>query len=738
MTQRPLVILQVALPAPVRRCFDYLPPADCDIDRLSPGIRLRVPFGPRHRVGLLMSITDKSELLPEQLKVAGSVLDSEPLLSTSHLSFLRWASDYYHHPIGEVVFTCLPSLLRKGRPAGRRSETRWRVTAEGGRVQIDDLRRAPRQAGLLQFLRKYPEGATRKQISEQSRGWHAVIRSLIKKGWVDAYESTYKPREDNERLEPALALNTAQHQAVETIHSFIGKFQAFLLDGVTGSGKTEVYLHVIDRMIRDGRQALVLIPEIGLTPQIISRFRRRFSVPIAVLHSALSEQERLSAWLMARDGSASIVIGTRSAVWTPLRRPGAFIVDEEHDLSYKQQEGFRYSARDLAVVRAQRAKVPILLGTATPSLESLYNAAEQRYQHLILPERAGGAVAPKIEVVDVRRRPMQAAVSDFLLEATTDHLKQGHQVLLFLNRRGYAPTMLCHHCGSVAGCQRCDVHMTYHKQREVLLCHHCGAERRPEKSCPSCGGADLIAVGHGTERVAQMLKEVFPQTGILRIDRDSTRRKGAMQNMLDAIQSGGAGILIGTQMLAKGHHFPNVTLVGVVDADSGLFGADFRSSERMAQLIMQVAGRAGRAECPGTVLIQTHHPDHHLLRSLIEHGYRQFAQNALLERREADLPPYSRLALLRAEATGRDAPNNFLDEARAVALKFADDGNKIFGPVAAPIERRAGRYRGQLLVQAHSRSTLQHMLSPWIQQLERLRSARKVRWSLDVDPQDML
>ncbi|MCI0399766.1 MAG: primosomal protein N' [Gammaproteobacteria bacterium] len=733
-----MAVLQVALPAPLRHYFDYLPPPNCDIDRLIPGVRLRVPFGSGHRVGMLMSVTDKTELAREQLKWVSAVVDDEPLLSAPHLAFLKWAGDYYHHPIGETVFACLPSLLRKGRPARQRREIRWRLSPEGCHIKPDSLRRAPRQVGLLEFLRQYPEGVTRKQLSELGWGWRTAIRALMDRGWVDTYEYAGTSQGGRGQREPALALNVAQEQAVSAICSSLGTFQPFLLDGVTGSGKTEVYLQVIDRVIREGKQALVLIPEIGLTPQAVDRFRRRFAVPIAVVHSALSDQERLNAWLMARDGSASIVIGTRSAVWTPLRYPGAIIVDEEHDLSYKQHEGFRYSARDLAVVRAQRAKIPVLLGTATPSLESLYNVDLGRYRHLILPERAGDAASPKIEVLDMRRRPMHAALSVTLLEAIRTNLNQGRQVLLFLNRRGFAPAMLCHHCGWVAGCKRCDVHVTYHKERDLLVCHHCGADRRPETSCPSCGGCDLIAVGHGTERLAQLLEDLFPQNRVVRIDRDSTRRKRAMQEMLDTIQSGSAGILIGTQMLAKGHHFPNVTLVGVVDADSGLFGADFRSSERMAQLVMQVAGRAGRAKRPGTVFIQTHHPDHHLLRSLIEHGYGRFAREALVERREAKLPPYTRLTLLRADAHSQGATYNFLSEARIEALKLAKGGIDVFGPVRAPIERRAGRYRGQLLIQAHSRNLLQRMLNPWVHQVENLKTARKVRWSLDVDPQEML
>jgi len=518
----------------------------------------------------------------------------------------------------------------------------------------------------------------------------------------------------------------------------LGRFHAFLLEGVTGSGKTEVYLRVIQQVIAQGRQALVLLPEIGLTPQMIARFRSRLRVPVALYHSALSDRERLDTWLMAAGGEAPVILGTRSAVFIPLQRPGLLIIDEEHDLSYKQQDGFRYHARDVAVMRARQEDVPVLLGSATPSIESLFNAQRGRYRRLALPERAGNALHPRLKLLDIRQRPLEDGMSEPLIKAMELHLAQDNQVLVFLNRRGYAPTVLCHDCGWVAKCGRCDAHLVMHHHDNVLRCHHCGSQRPAPVQCPACGSREIRVLGQGTERVEKTLQRLFSHHQVLRIDRDSTRRKGAMQSLLDKVHGGKPMILIGTQMLAKGHHLPNVTLVGVLNADYGLFSADFRASERMAQTIVQVAGRAGRSDKPGTVVIQTHHPDHPLLLSLIEHGYPAFAESLLEERRQAELPPYSSMALIRAESTQRNAAQDFLVQALQAAEKSAAPHVQLFGPVPAPMERRAGRYRAQLLIQAAQRNHLHRLLNDWIPRLEALPDARRVRWSLDVDPMELL
>ncbi len=667
----PTLVVQIAVPSPLRRSFDYLPPRGGEAAQLVPGCRVRVPFGRGQTVGVVLVVASQSRIAQTRLKRVLEVLDTEPLLPEELLSLLDWASAYYHHPIGEVVAAALPAALRQGRVPRARA-----VTA------------APPATGLL--------------------------------------------------TETPPTLHPPQAEAVQAVAAASG-FQAFLLEGVTGSGKTEVYLRLIERVIAAGKQALVLVPEIALTPQLMERFTQRFSVPVALLHSGLSEGERLHAWRAARSGQAPIVIGTRSAVFTPLAHPGLIVVDEEHDLSFKQQDGFRYHARDVAIMRAQRAAVPVLLGSATPSLESLYNVRAGRYRHLLLPERAGRATAPRITVLDMRSTPAEGRVSRPLLVQMAATLKRSEQILVFLNRRGYAPTLICNACHWVATCERCDTRMVLSQRAQRLTCHHCGARRAADVVCPApaCGSTALYALGHGTERVEETLARHFPEAAVARMDRDTTRAKGALHALIEDVHAGRSQILVGTQMLAKGHHFPKVTLVGILDADQGLYGVDFRAPERMAQLIVQVMGRAGRGDASGEVVIQTHHPEHPLLHLLLARGYGAFAEAALAERAEASLPPYSALALLRAEAVDAHAPQAFLEAARAIAEEAGVAGVQLLGPVSAPMERRAGRTRAQLLLQAPRRATLHRLLERCLPHWEGLKLARRVRWSLDVDPMEM-
>ena len=531
------------------------------------------------------------------------------------------------------------------------------------------------------------------------------------------------------------ALTVGQGLAVAAITAATG-FRCFLLDGGTGSGKTEVYLRCIQERLDAGQQCLVLVPEIGLTPQLLDRFRRRFPVPMAVLHSGLADGERLRAWTAAREGTAQIVIGTRSAIFTPLKRPGLLVVDEEHDTSYKQQDGFRYSARDLAVWRARELSVPLVLGSATPSLESVENARSGRYERLVLPQRAGAAGQPTVHLIDVRAHVPRDGLTQPLLAAIRQHLAADGQVLIFLNRRGYAPTLVCVGCGTVIGCERCDARMVFHQQRGRLTCHHCGSDRAVPAACPDCQ-AELRPVGQGTERLEQALAREFPDHPMERIDRDTTRRRGEIERRLERVHSLEARLLLGTQMLTKGHDFPGVTLVGIIDVDQGLFGTDFRSAERLAQTFIQVAGRAGRADRPGEVYLQTLFPDHPLLRVLLAEGYSAFATLALAERQQAGWPPWSSLALVRAEATERPAVFSFLEAAAALARTAAPANIRVLGPAPAPMERRAGRYRGQLLLQADVRRDIQRFLPDFRAAVSALPSHRRVRWSLDVDPAEL-
>ena len=741
------------MPSPVRRAFDYLlpeEPADSVPGKVLPGMRVKVPFGRGTRIGVVVGRSQQSGVETSRLKRIHAVLDDEPLLEADTVELLRWAADYFHHPLGDVVLGALPPALRRGGiPAPTAPSTIWRISPSGAGVDPRRLHGATRQARVLERLQANPDGLCAADIALDGGAWRAALGRLCERGFVD---TVLRPEAPLPSAAPSVGieLNPAQRAVVDAVINAPGGFGVFLLDGVTGSGKTEVYLELIERTLAAGRQALVLIPEIGLTPQIVARFEARTSRPLVVLHSGLTDRQRLDAWLAARDGRAGVVVGTRSAVFSPIANPGLVVVDEEHDPSYKQQDGFRYSARDLAVKRAQRWQVPVILGTATPSLESIHNAARNRYIDLSLPHRAGGASAPPIDVVDLRGQGFEDGLSRPMLIAIEERLARREQALLFINRRGYAPVLLCHHCGWIADCTRCDAHLVFHQRMARLRCHHCGHEAVPPRKCPTCEGVDFRPIGLGTERVAEALRDRFPQARVARMDRDSTRHKGSLEALLDAIGRREVDILVGTQMLAKGHHFPNVTLVGILDADGGLFSADFRAPERMAQLLVQVAGRSGRGDRPGQVLVQTHQPHHPLLQQLIHNGYRAFALQALDERRAAHLPPFTSLALLRAEASGPVPVERFLTDAIASAepdrqppiqhslRPSVRQPVRLFGPVPALMERRAGKHRAHVLVESDSRRTLQAMLRDWVATLGTLESASRVRWSLDVDPQEIL
>lgn len=731
----PARYLRVALPSPLYRTFDYLPPKGVRIEHVQPGARVRVPFGRQSLTGVVTETRAHTEVPRGKLREALELLDAEPLIGEELLYLARWATDYYRAPPGSVFEALFPVRLRRGDGIDSAELERWRLTPSGDATEADSLFRAPRQARLLARLKALDGSADAATLAEDGGGWRGAMLALEKKALVIRETETpvLQPLARDVPPEPG----AAQAEAIRVVSGAAGSFQAFLLEGVTGSGKTEVYLRVLDAVLAAGRQAVVLVPEIGLTPQLVERFRRRIDAPLVVSHSGLNDTERLAAWNAMRTGEARVLIGTRSAVFVPLENPGIFIVDEEHDSSFKQQEGFRYSARDLAVVRAQRNSVPVLLGSATPSLESLANAHSRRYRHLHLPERAGNAAVPRISLLDIRGQRLTGGLSDALVQTTRRHLDTGGQVLLFLNRRGYAPRLECHECGWLAQCRRCDAYLTLHQGRARMQCHHCGAEAAIPAACPDCGHPSLERMGRGTERLEEALAEIFPDTPIARVDRDTTRRKGSLDRMLKEIRQGERQLLVGTQMLAKGHDFPNLTLVGVMNADYGLFGLDFRAAERMAQLIVQVAGRAGRAERPGEVVVQTHHPEHPLLVQLARHGFDAFAEAALRERRDAGLPPFASLALLRAEATNPAAPRAFLETARNLADAQDVRSVMLLGPAPAPMERRAGRYRAQLLLKANERADLQRLLADWVPQLENLPEARKVRWSVDVDPADL-
>ncbi|HEC28515.1 MAG TPA: primosomal protein N' [Gammaproteobacteria bacterium] len=733
----PGIIIRVAVPVPLRHSFDYLLPETAVSQAVLPGTRVLVPFGRNKLVGIVDEIDPATSIDSSKLKRIIRIIDDNPLINKNLIWLCHWASQYYQYPLGEVYAAALPSRFRQDKPVLPICTRVWSLT-EAGRQAGGLPKRAVRLAGLLRLLGQAPDGLTGQQIGRQMNDWRPVLRKFAEKGWVEGREGTASlPDKDLQRENPH-RLNDAQQNAVSIILEHLDSFAVFLIHGITGSGKTEVYLQTMTRVLGQGRQVLILVPEIGLTPQLLQRFSDRFAVDMTVFHSGLNETERAQSWLRAKTGQARIIIGTRSAVFAALDKPGLVIVDEEHDLSFKQQDGFRYSGRDLAIVRARREGVPVILGSATPSLESMLNAIEGRYRLLELPERAGSASHPQMRLIDLRHQALEEGLSTALLGKIREHIDQQGQVLLFLNRRGYAPTLLCHDCGYVSHCKRCDSHMTLHMASRQLRCHHCGAEHRLDKYCPDCGSADLRPIGQGTERTEEVLNRTFPDSRVARIDRDTTRRKGEMERKLKDAESGKDQILLGTQLLAKGHHFPNVTLVAILDSDQGLFSTDFRGAERMAQLILQVAGRAGRADRPGEVLIQTHHPDHPLLQLATRQDYRLTIDTLLDERKSTGWPPYSHLALLRAEAVTRNKPLAFLQEAEQMARQTMGQSRlMLLGPVPSPMEKRAGRFRAQLLVQSGNRSELHDFLVKWLDQITGLKSSRQVRWSLDIDPQEM-
>jgi len=718
------------VPTPLYQLFDYKArPGQLAVR----GARVSVPFGRRQVVAVVVGSAASSDVPAGKLRPISKVLDNEPLLPNDLLDLLEWASRYYHHPIGDVLTSALPVLLRKSADAVLSSIECYRYRRD---PEKPINARAHVQLNLLERLRE-AEGRPidAQSLASVSRQWRKSLQPLLDDGAIERTDLQLLP--ENRASDTPPVLLDEQARAVDAINEACNRFQPFLLNGVTGSGKTEVYLQCIDKTLSQGQQVLILVPEISLTPQLMRRFQKRVSGCLVSLHSGLNDTERLQNWMIAAKGHADVVIGTRSAVLVPLPRLGLIVIDEEHDGSLKQQDGFRYHARDFALMRAHKQGCPIVLGSATASFETLNNVAVGRYQELALTIRAGGAHEPNLSLLDIRRQKLFEGVSEPLMLAIAKHLEAGSQALIFINRRGFAPTMLCNDCGASATCLRCDAHMTVHAAKRQLRCHHCGAERVMPNQCESCSSDVLDFIGYGTERISQALQERFPEVNIARIDRDTTRRKGALEAQLHAATSGEAQLLVGTQMLAKGHHFPGVTLVGILDADRGLFGTDFRSLEHMGQLILQVAGRSGREAKRGDVLIQTRNPDNPMLQTLVRDGYAEFARSAMGERKVAMLPPFAFVALLRAEATDPNAPAIFLERVVQELSNWTGPELMTLGPAAAPMERLGGRYRAQVLIQAERRARLNACLKDLTGFIDSLPEARRTRWSIDVDPVDL-
>ncbi|GAB3027083.1 primosomal protein N' [Bowmanella dokdonensis] len=722
---------QVALPVPMRSLFDYQVPSSLQCS-IALGMRVLVPFGRRKLVGVVLGLSPDTELAAEKIKTLETLLDDACVLSDLTLEWLNWASQYYQHPLGEVIHTALPVSLRKGQPAVRQQKA-WQLTDAGRDTEPASLNRSPRQRALLERLASAPQphalllqdftSSLIKKLTEKGLVEETYLEHLPDPDWPARIELADKPKSN---LEQSLAVTAIAHGS--------DRYSCFLLEGVTGSGKTEVYLQAIEPLLAEGKQVLILVPEIGLTPQTVQRFELRFGLPVGVLHSGLTDNERMLVWQQAREGELGIIIGTRSAIFTPLQSPGMIIVDEEHDSSYKQQDGWRYHARDMAVVRARLEGIPLLLGSATPSLESLNNALSGKYQHLSLKSRAGGAQAVRHQLLDLKGQKLEFGLATAMQQRIRQHLQAGHQVMLFINRRGYAPALICHQCGHVEECRRCDRSYTLHRSLNKLQCHHCGDAKTVPPHCTQCGHVGLQPVGLGTEQLEQGLSSLFPGISTVRIDSDSARGKDKLHSLLDEINQGAHQLLIGTQILAKGHHFPNVSLVVILDVDGALYSADYRAAEKLAQLITQVAGRAGRAHIQGELWLQTHHPQHPLLQDLLHNGYQHFARLALQERRFAALPPFSYQALFRSEANEARQAHEFLMQVKG--LLAGRQGLTSIGPLPALMEKRQGRYRMQLLLQSEHRTGIQQHLHGLMSQIEKLPLAGKVRWSLDLDPQD--
>jgi len=728
--------VRVAVPVPLRKTFDYR----CNDQPLVVGARVRVPFGRRSLVGVALGETTE---LAEGIvaKSVDEVLDRQAIISPLLMRLLLWTAAYYHQPVGEVIAASLPPRLRRGEPAQPEAKPQWALTQTGIDGDVESLQRSPLGKRLVEYLRQTPTAVVgSEQLREISKGWRGGLDRLVAHGWVEARTAQVEgpptlPAETGPTLE------ADQQAAVDKLSARLDGFQVSLLHGITGSGKTEVYLSLLEQTIATGRQALVLVPEISLTPQLVERVQRRLGAAVAVLHSGVAEQLRHRMWWAALTGQAAVVLGTRSTVFAPLPNAGIVIIDEEHDSSFKQQDGFRYHGRDVAIMRAQLANVPVVLGSATPSVETMENVHRQRYLRVVLPKRTGGAQLPKVHVIDLNTHTPDTGLSPPIIQAIAQRLKKQEQSLLFINRRGFAPVVMCTDCGWTASCQRCDAKLTFHQRIDRWRCHHCGAERLPVPNCPECHGSALVDVGEGTERIEDSLAQRFPEARLLRLDRDVATSAERLRASLQRIADREVDIVVGTQMVTKGHDFPQLTMVGVINTDQALFSVDYRTPEHLMQQLTQVGGRAGRGSRRGEVLVQTRYPRDPVFEMIAQHDYDAFLDRERAERKTSGLPPYSHLALMRAQAATRSEALEFLNEVRSTATGLvnhpATEAVELMDPVPSPMERRAGRYRAQLLIRSLERAPLHNFLKAWLDTIDQHSAVRRVRWSIDVDPVDL-
>ncbi|MDF0606093.1 primosomal protein N' [Neisseriaceae bacterium TC5R-5] len=720
----PQSIVQVVVDAPLSGSFSYLSPWP-----LAPGQRVRVPFGSRVLCGVVVTATVQ-DVNPSKLRSIEAVLAGLPPLPQAFLDLVHFAADYYHYPLGQTLFTALPTSLREPREISPLDQRSYSLNVAG--LQAVPPARQRARLALWQALQQPLSLSQAKEVTPQAV---KLLREWELAGQLERCELA----PPDLLVTPGPALTEEQQQVLQELRASQG-FQPFLLHGITGSGKTEVYLQGIADQLRQRQQVLVLVPEINLTPQLISRFISRFPAShIVVQHSQLADKERLHGWLDAWQGRVDIVIGTRLSVFIPLPRLGLVIVDEEHDGSFKQQDGLRYHARDLAVWRARQMGVAVVLGSATPSLESMANVAAGRYRRLRLTRRAHGAASlPQIHLLDVRRQKLAEGLAEGVVLALRQRLQRGEMSLVFINRRGFAPVLACTDCGWTSGCSRCSAKLVLHLLARKLCCHHCGWEQAIPHACPDCGNPDIKPLGEGTQRLESALKRMLPAARVLRIDRDTTSRKQAWDEVYRQVHAGEVDVLVGTQMLAKGHDFGALSLVVALNADGGLYSADYRASERLFAQLMQVAGRAGRADVSGEVLIQTCWPEHELYQALVRHDFDDYAQTLLEERRKAGFPPSVFQALLRADSVSQDKAMAFLQEVRQCMQRAASEV-QISGPAPALMARLANRERAQLVLETSQRALLHRFLDQYLPLVKEIAKhhSRELRWSLDVDPQEL-
>jgi primosomal protein N' (replication factor Y) len=762
------MLLQVALPVPLYRVFDYSLPADSSAlphstsAHIPPiGSRVEVSFGRQTLIGIVIAhiAAADSDVPLNKLKPINKCLDAEPILDNNMLKLAHWLARYYHYPLGDVLAVMLPTLVRQGKPLDLLI-THWRILPH---VSDDDFRaNAKKQKQQFEMLKLHGEHGASEDILLLEGMQRSFLKALEEKGLIERYIQNKQAPAPVKLATMPLALNEEQQLAVTAIIAAhkANRYTGFLLNGITGSGKTEVYLQAMQAVLEAGKQVLILVPEIGLTPQTRARFASRFAAHIVLLHSGMNNTHRLQGWQDCRTGHAQIIIGTRSAVLYPFADLGLIVVDEAHDGSYKQQDTLRYHAADVALYRGLQANIPVVLGTATPSLEHLKLVDDGKLVECQLQTRPGNAKLASMQLIDARLQSTHqqttdegarydTGLTDALIGAIRQTLEAGDQVLIFLNRRGYAPVLLCEACGWQADCPRCDAHLTVHYNSQspsnsyssssYLKCHHCDWQAYIPTVCPDCGSQNLDAKGMGTTRLSENLHAIFanPQTSkelypIIQIDRDTTRRKDSWENIYQRINEGKPAILVGTQMVAKGHHFPNVTLVCLPNADRGFLSADFRSPEHTAQLMIQVAGRAGRGDKSGRVLIQTLQPDNELLLKLVKDGYLSFARELLQERRMMGLPPHSHAALIRCEGKTLAATTQALKD--AIAILPNGHNLAVLGPIDAPMSKKNSRYHVQLLLLGKDRQQLHRVLHHWWQPVLALPSAKYLKLTLDIDP----